>query len=1097
LNISQVYKASVEIAAKTSGGSAIKALNADIATTGKTADAVNKQMAGLNQGLRGLAAGFGAVQVADFISDMARATIQLDAFQAQLKVGFGGANRLELMAIRAEMKALGIAQEESLASAVRFTSAMRLSGQSIGEVNKNFSATSKLILSNKLSAEGAERVYKAMQQVASKGKLMAEELNGQFGDTLAGFTGQLTTAMGISGAELTKRMEDGKVSAEEFFVALRQIGDGIDDAALNSAARSLGNVKNQWFEFKSSVLSAETVRAFLDGTAASFKFLADNAAILTSVVRGLAVAMTGLLVAKAVSVTFTFLAATATRTTAAVVALSFANAHLSMTQLAGLAASNALRAAWTALAANPIGIALTALALIFGALAMRTKAADEATVAYSRAQSSIAGVVDITTGKINTQNAALLENARLLAKTALLKARDAETEARGNFERNVQGTSALIDIGTSGGAAMSGGRQPAASFPMEGRAEVDKFIREMKTGERSSADLAKGWEDLQRRFPGVKREYGELAKEVAAVSTAYLALKDATLQNEIVMGRVSKLSKADLDYARSRGILAADPTTPVAPPKPDDKKASGSTADPYGDRLTALKGEAAKLKFQAEGFGTYGEKVESAEKALMQFEVTSGRFSSLLPAQKQNLLDAAGAVDEWKLKLDAAKAATKAFNDLAEDRTKLQFQIDAFGKYGEKIDSAREASVAFRTSQGDLKGLSDAEKKRLLDEARAVDALAESYDVLKRRKKEQRDLAKAKVDWAGQADDVSFRAQRFTMSDFDYGQAQARREALRQIEQETIGMTAEGAAEYRKARQEALDLLQIEERLEEQHRNTWGGGWREAVRAYGEEVGNIGKQVGDMWTRAFQGTEDALTNLVMTGKADFASLATSILADMARILIRATIMAPFMEFLKSIGMDPSAGQADVVNSEGAKEAAKELMAAGALWGLVALQLKQAAVELTLAAYAATAASVTSSASSGASAVATAASMFGFAKGGAFDQSGIQAFADGGVVSRPTMFRHTGGTGVMGEAGPEAILPLRRINGRLGVASVGAGAAAGPTTVNVEVNVDNRGGTASTSDGSGAKGEALGRLISGVVRNELVEQMRPGGLLSRN
>jgi len=47
---------------------------------------------------------------------------------------------------------------------------------------------------------------------------------------------------------------------------------------------------------------------------------------------------------------------------------------------------------------------------------------------------------------------------------------------------------------------------------------------------------------------------------------------------------------------------------------------------------------------------------------------------------------------------------------------------------------------------------------------------------------------------------------------------------------------------------------------------------------------------------------------------------------------------------------------------------------------------------------------------------------------------IQAYADGGVVGGPTMFPMSGGkTGLMGEAGPEAIMPLKRgKNGKLGV-----------------------------------------------------------------
>jgi hypothetical protein len=58
----------------------------------------------------------------------------------------------------------------------------------------------------------------------------------------------------------------------------------------------------------------------------------------------------------------------------------------------------------------------------------------------------------------------------------------------------------------------------------------------------------------------------------------------------------------------------------------------------------------------------------------------------------------------------------------------------------------------------------------------------------------------------------------------------------------------------------------------------------------------------------------------------------------------------------------------------------------------------------------------------------------FSYGGAFDRYGeVTAFARGGVVSQPTLFPFARGIGLMGEAGPEAILPLRRgAGGRLGV-----------------------------------------------------------------
>jgi len=58
----------------------------------------------------------------------------------------------------------------------------------------------------------------------------------------------------------------------------------------------------------------------------------------------------------------------------------------------------------------------------------------------------------------------------------------------------------------------------------------------------------------------------------------------------------------------------------------------------------------------------------------------------------------------------------------------------------------------------------------------------------------------------------------------------------------------------------------------------------------------------------------------------------------------------------------------------------------------------------------------------------------FADGGVVNNAQpIKMFADGGVVNEPTAFSHDGGTGIMGEAGPEAIMPLARgLDGKLGV-----------------------------------------------------------------
>jgi len=60
--------------------------------------------------------------------------------------------------------------------------------------------------------------------------------------------------------------------------------------------------------------------------------------------------------------------------------------------------------------------------------------------------------------------------------------------------------------------------------------------------------------------------------------------------------------------------------------------------------------------------------------------------------------------------------------------------------------------------------------------------------------------------------------------------------------------------------------------------------------------------------------------------------------------------------------------------------------------------------------------------------------------------GVQAFAKGGVISSPSYFPMGSGTGLAGEAGPEAIMPLvRGADGSLGVAGGG-----GATTINFNV-----------------------------------------------
>lgn len=122
--------------------------------------------------------------------------------------------------------------------------------------------------------------------------------------------------------------------------------------------------------------------------------------------------------------------------------------------------------------------------------------------------------------------------------------------------------------------------------------------------------------------------------------------------------------------------------------------------------------------------------------------------------------------------------------------------------------------------------------------------------------------------------------------------------------------------------------------------------------------------------------------------------------------------------------------------------------------------------------------------------------FAFARGGVFDSGGVKAYAAGGVVTRPTPFKFASGgqfkSGVMGEAGPEAILPLKRgSDGRLGVTVSGQGG--GDNTV-VNITVNQSGGEDQNSSGNAQDARALANRIKGVVLEVIGNEKRPGGLL---
>ena len=118
-----------------------------------------------------------------------------------------------------------------------------------------------------------------------------------------------------------------------------------------------------------------------------------------------------------------------------------------------------------------------------------------------------------------------------------------------------------------------------------------------------------------------------------------------------------------------------------------------------------------------------------------------------------------------------------------------------------------------------------------------------------------------------------------------------------------------------------------------------------------------------------------------------------------------------------------------------------------------------------------------------------------AKGAAFHDGGVQMFASGGafanrIVNKPTSFP----IGIMGEAGPEAIMPLGKdAQGRLGV-RVSGDQGGGNIENNVTIAVSIQDGQ--VKDGR-ESGNQLGNKLKAVVIGVLTDELRPGGILAKN
>ena len=476
-----------------------------------------------------------------------------------------------------------------------------------------------------------------------------------------------------------------------------------------------------------------------------------------------------------------------------------------------------------------------------------------------------------------------------------------------------------------------------------------------------------------------------------------------------------------------------------------DSKAVGSQVD-----LTSFNNAKNNLAAISEAYKNAQKELEAAQKAGLVSQADYALKREALIGNERDEVAAAYEAEIAALEAAKAKKTTSAAQSI---------QLD------QKIADARAGMVkAQKDADTQLEVLATNETGRLARQERAittyVQALAQQQRAL--------ELAGQRaVLGVGQGDrqnalnsELNSQQDRFAQQSLEL--ANQKSDPSRNMSEEEFARKSQALADANKA---ATDQIRQNYADVEKAQGDWTKGATSAWANYLDSASNIAGQTKTLFGNAFSSMEDAVVNFAMTGKLSFADFTKSILADMARIATRqasSALLSSLVGAATSYFTGGGGGNGLAAGSAGA-----------------------------------------TSSNLGASSAGYSSTYFPQALGGAWS-SGVQMFANGGaftnsIVSAPTAFGMAGGrAGVMGEAGPEAIMPLTRTSsGKLGVIAAGGGSG---TSISISAPV-----TVMTQDRSSegmqidqqALSKNLQSQMQAVAEKAVADSWRAGGTSFRN
>lgn len=471
-----------------------------------------------------------------------------------------------------------------------------------------------------------------------------------------------------------------------------------------------------------------------------------------------------------------------------------------------------------------------------------------------------------------------------------------------------------------------------------------------------------------------------------------------------------------------------------------DPKATGTQVD-----LTSFNNAKNNLTAISEEYKNAQKELDAAQKAGLVSQVDYALKREALIGNERDEVTAAYEAEIAALEAAKAKKTTSAAQSI---------QLD------QKIADARAGMVkAQKEADSQLEVLATNETGRLARQERSittyVQALAQQQRAL--------ELAGQRaVLGVGQGDrqnalnnELNSQQDRFAQQALEL--ANQKSDPSRNMSEEEFSRKSQALADANKA---ATDQIRQNYADVEKAQGDWTKGATSAWANYLDSASNIAGQTKTLFGNAFSSMEDAVVNFAMTGKLSFADFTKSILADMARIATRqasSALLSSLVGAATSYFTGGSGGNGLAAGSAGA-----------------------------------------TSSNLGASSAGYSSNYFPQALGRAWS-SGVQMFANGGaftnsIVSAPTAFGMAGGrAGVMGEAGPEAIMPLTRTSsGKLGVLAAGGGSGTAISiSAPVTVVTEDR-----SSEGMQIDQQALSKNLQtqmrAVAERVVADSWQPGG-----